>query len=159
MLAIFILYTTSITLFTHVHVVNGVSIVHSHFYDFWDDNASEVGILKIMINFFSTSNIQGAHYSISASIANDEAVDSSLTNRNKSNLTGIPSENHQHTSEQLIMLEMLSHFRKAGLPLLLFFIVSIIMHAWTEIVYCMHCYVMRLFLGSYSLRGPPINLN
>ena len=32
LLIIFCLYTSSITFFTHSHIVNGVTIVHSHFY-------------------------------------------------------------------------------------------------------------------------------
>jgi len=154
MLVIFILYTTSITLFTHVHVVGGVSIVHSHFYNFWEDNTSEVGILKILINCFSESDIKGAEYSdVSTSIVDEATGDLSSSGVVMSNF---PSREHQHSSDQLILFEMLSHFRKVGLPLLLFLLVPVILSVRREIVHYIQCYFVRPFLLSYSLRGPPV---
>jgi len=150
MLVIFVLYTTSITLFTHVHVVGGVSVVHSHFYDFWDDNTSEVGILKIIINCFTTSDIEGAKYPTATATAVNKD-----TSASDAVMADIPSKEHRHSSDQLILFEMLSHLKKVGLPLLLFFIVPVIVFIRPEIVNYIRCYVVRPFLKSYSLRGPP----
>lgn len=152
LLTIFVLYTTSITLFTHVHVVDGVSIVHSHFYNFWDDNTSEVGILKILINFFRASDIEGAQYSDITHL-NSHRLDST----DESDVRGIPSQEHQHSSDQLILFEMLSHFRKVGLPLLFFLVIPLVVYVYNELIDCIRCYVAKPFLVSYSLRGPPIS--
>lgn len=150
MLVIFVLYTTSITLFTHVHVVGGVSIVHSHFYNFWEDDTSEVGILKILINCFSDSDIQGAEYSNLVTSSSDSSSD------NGSVATDIPFTGHQHSSDQLILFEMLSHFRKVTLPLLLFLVVPLTVFIRLDVVEFVQCYFVRPFLISYSLRGPPV---
>lgn len=152
MFAIFILYTASITLFTHVHVVGGVSIVHSHFYNFWEDDNSEVGILKILINCFSASDIKGAQYADITASTTDGVSD------NNSVMIDIPLMGHQHSSDQLILFEMLSHFRKVALPLLLFLVLSLIVFVRLEIIDYVQCYGVRPFLKSYFLRGPPVSL-
>lgn len=142
MLAIFILYTTSVTLFTHVHVVCGIPIVLSHFYDFWEDDTSEVGILKILVNCFSASDIKGAQY---------PEIVASTTNQ-----TNIPLQEHHHSSpDQLLFYEIVSHFGEVVLPLLLFLVVPIIVFGQTNVADSIQCCIVRSFLKSYSLRGPP----
>lgn len=133
-------------------MVDGVSIVHSHFYDFWDDNNSEVGILKILINFFRTSDIEGAQYAETIHVTKNK-----LNSTDESSVKSIPSQEHQHSSDQLILFEMLSHFRKVGLPLLLFLFIPLIVYVYNEMVDCIRCYVVKPFLVSYSLRGPPVS--
>ena len=123
-------------------MVCGVPIVLSHFYDFWDDNTSEVGILKILVNCFNDADIQGAQY--------PDLVTSAADQKN------IPLQEHHHSSSnQLLFYEMVSHFGEVVLPLLLFLIVPIIVFVQSKITDSIQCYIVRSFLRSYSLRGPP----
>lgn len=60
LLLIFSLYTCSITFFTHTHIINGVTIVHSHFYT-TDDNGkpthehsgAEIQLINNLSTYFS----------------------------------------------------------------------------------------------------------
>lgn len=62
LLMIFLSYFASITFFTHTHVINGVTIVHSH--PFAEDNegkplhehtGAEIQLINTISTFFSTS--------------------------------------------------------------------------------------------------------
>lgn len=59
LLIIFCLYTCSITFFTHSHIVNGVTIVHSHFYLSDDDgnpahehSGAEIQLIQQLSTYF-----------------------------------------------------------------------------------------------------------
>lgn len=61
---IFIIYASSITFFTHTHVINGVTIVHSHPYQSNDDGAlshnhtgAEIQLIHTLSTFFSVAVI------------------------------------------------------------------------------------------------------
>lgn len=154
MLVIFIVYTASVTLFTHVHVVCGVPIVFSHFYDFWDDDTSEVGILKLLVNCFSVAEVDGAQYPDEVP-SNLEGINSSPYETADSKHS-IPVKEHHHSSaSQLIFYEMTSTLNEVILPILFFFIVPILSAVDSQKSHLILCYVERLFLLSYSLRGPP----
>lgn len=60
LLMIFSLYVSSITFFTHSHIVGGVTIVHSHFYTANDDGTpahehtgSQIQLIQTLSTFFS----------------------------------------------------------------------------------------------------------
>lgn len=59
-LVIFSLYTCSITFFTHTHIINGVTIVHSHFYTTDDEGkpihkhtGAEIQLINNLSTYFS----------------------------------------------------------------------------------------------------------
>lgn len=142
MLVVFVLYTTSITFFTHVHEVCGVPIVLSHFYDFWEDDTSEVGILKILVNCFRVSDAKGVQFPDLVDFSNHQ--------------TNTPLQEHHHSSpNQLLFYEMVSHFDEVILPILFLLIAPIIVYAQLIATHDIQCYVVSSFLMSYCLRGPP----
>ncbi len=59
---IFIIYASSITFFTHTHVINGVTIVHSHPFQSGDDGmpshthtGAEIQLIHTLSTFFSVA--------------------------------------------------------------------------------------------------------
>lgn len=64
LLMIFSLYTCSTTFFTHSHIVEGLTIIHSHFYDKSDDGkpthahtAVELQLIQILSTYSSFETI------------------------------------------------------------------------------------------------------
>ena len=60
LLMIFVLYTCSITFFTHSHIIGGVTIVHSHFYKTdaegnptHEHTGSEIQLINNLSTYFS----------------------------------------------------------------------------------------------------------